>query len=324
MTAEPIRLAGARALVTGASGFIGRRLCRRLAAAGARVYGSSRTGELAGDELEGRSTGDLADTGFARRLVEEARPDVLFHLASRVTGSREPEAVLPTFQANLASTVNLLLAAREAGCRRLVLAGSMEEPEPAPGGVNAVPASPYAAAKGAASAYAAMFHALYGLAVVTARIFMVYGPGQRDLEKLVPYTVLALLRGERARFSSGRRPVDWIYVDDVVDGLIALAAAPGVEGERLDLGSGELTTVREVVERLAAIAGPAASAASLAFGELADRPLEPSPGAGVERTRELTGWRPAVGLDDGLRRTFEWYREALREGRLGEPPPATG
>jgi nucleoside-diphosphate-sugar epimerase len=169
-----------------------------------------------------------------------------------------------------------------------------------------------------------MFHALYGLPVVTARIFMVYGPGQRDLGKLVPYTVLALLRGERARFSSGRRPVDWVYVDDVVDGLIALAAAPGIEGERLDLGSGELVTVREVAERLAAIAGPAAAAAGLGFGELADRPFEPSPGAGVERTLELAGWRPAVSLDDGLRRTFEWYREAMREGRLGEPPPATG
>lgn len=315
MTGEPIGLRGARVLVTGASGFIGRRLCRRLAEAGARVHATSRSGELAGEELEGRSRGDLAEEGFARSLVEEARPELVFHLASRVTGSREPEAVLPTFRANLASTVNLLVAVRDAGCRRLVLAGSMEEAEPGAGGGPAVPASPYAAAKGAASAYARMFHGLYGLPVVTARLFMVYGPGQRDLGKLVPHVTVSLLGGERPRLSSGGRPVDWIYVDDAVAGLAALATAPGIEGERLDLGSGELVTVREVAERLAAIARSAGAAAELGLGELPDRPLETVRRADVERTRELTGWRPAVPLDQGLRRTYEAYRLEREAGR---------
>jgi nucleoside-diphosphate-sugar epimerase len=222
--------------------------------------------------------------------------------------------VLPTFQANLASTVNLLVAVRDAGCRRLVLAGSMEEPEPDAGSLP-VPASPYAAAKGAASAYARMFHALYGLPVVTARLFMVYGPGQRDLGKLVPHVATSLLRGERPRLSSGRRPVDWIYVDDVVDGLAALATAPGIEGERLDLGSGELVTVREVAERLAAIVRADGAAAELGVGELPDRPLETVRRADVERTRELTGWRPKVSLDEGLRRTYEGYRLERVAGR---------
>lgn len=315
MKAGSTGLRGARVLVTGASGFIGRRLCRRLAEAGARVYGASRAAELTAEELAGSSRGDLSDPELARSLVGETRPDLVFHLASHVTGSREPEAVLPTFQANLASTVNLLLAVREAGCRRLVLAGSMEEPEPEAGEAPAVPASPYAAAKGAAGAYARMFHALYGLPVVTARLFMVYGPGQRDLRKLVPHVVLALLRGERARLSSGRRPVDWIYVDDAVEGLVALATTQGIEGERLDLGSGELVTVREVAERLAAIARAAGAAAELGVGELPDRPLEPVRRADVERTRERTGWRPAVSLDEGLRRTFDRYRQEQEAGR---------
>lgn len=322
MTEGPIRLSGARVLVTGASGFIGRRLCRRLAEAGARVHGTGRSDALSAEELEGRSRGDLADEAFARGLLEEARPDLVFHLASRVTGSRDPEAVLPTFHANLTSTVNLLVATREAGCRRLVLAGSMEEPEPELdpdlGGGLPAPVSPYAAAKGAASAYARMFHALYGLPVVTARLFMVYGPDQRDLRKLVPHVAVSLLRGVRPPLSSGRRPVDWIYLDDAVEGLLALATAPGIEGERLDLGSGELVTVREVAERLAAIAAEAGvGAAGLGLGELPDRPLETVRRADAERTRARTGWRPAVPLDQGLRRTFDWYRAALQDGRLG-------
>jgi len=314
VTEESTGLRGARVLVTGASGFIGQRLCRRLAEAGARVHATGRSGELSGEELEGRSRGDLAEASFARSLVEEARPDLVFHLASRVTGSREPEAVLPTFHANLASTVNLLVAVRDAGCRRLILAGSMEEPEPDAESLP-VPASPYAAAKGAASAYARMFHALYGLPVVTARLFMVYGPGQRDLGKLVPHVTTSLLRGERPRLSSGRRPVDWIYVDDAVDGLAALATAPEIEGERLDVGSGELVTVREVAERLAAIVRAAGVAAELGVGELPDRPLETVRRADVERTRELTGWRPEVSLDEGLWRTYEAFRLERDAGR---------
>ena len=181
----------------------------------------------------------------------------------------------------------------------------MEEPEGPAGEEFPPPASPYAAAKQGASAYARMFHALYGTPVVTARVFMVYGPGQRDLAKLGPYVALSLQRGERPSLSSGERPVDWVYVDDVVEGLLALALTPGIEGRRLDLGSGELVTVRGVAERLAELAG---EGAELGIGERPDRPMEPVRRADVETTRELTGWTPRVALDDGLARTGEHYR----------------
>jgi nucleoside-diphosphate-sugar epimerase len=91
--------------------------------------------------------------------------------------------------------------------------------------------SPYAAAKFAASAYGRMFHALYHTPVTILRLFMVYGPGQQDLRKLVPYVTLALLKGEMPRVSSGVREVDRIYVDDVAAGYLAAATATGVEGE---------------------------------------------------------------------------------------------
>ena len=78
-----------------------------------------------------------------------------------------------------------------------------------------------------------MFHALYKLPVVIARVFMVYGPAQQDLTKLVPYVILSILRGETPKISSGGRPVDWIYVSDVVDGFMALAERPGIDGPEL-------------------------------------------------------------------------------------------
>jgi hypothetical protein len=112
------------------------------------------------------------------------------------------------------AAANVLVAATEGGVRRLLLAGSLEEPDPHESWP--VPASPYAAAKLGAGAVARMCHALYGTPVVWLRLFMVYGPAQPDVRKLIPHVTLSLLRGEAPRLSNGKRLVDWIYVDDVV------------------------------------------------------------------------------------------------------------
>ena len=226
-------------LVTGAGGFIGTRLVQRLAASGVRVHGTTRSqrAPIAG------LTWHVADLGHHQavdHLIGKLRPQTIFHLASHVVGAREREHVRPTFLANLASTVHLLDAVtRVGGCQRFVQVGSLEEPDP--GEPLLAPSSPYAAAKASASAYGRMFYQLYGTPVVLARLFMVYGPTQRDLRKLIPYVILQLLRGEEPRLSSGTRPVDWIYVDDVVEGLVRLGTTVGLEGQRVDLGSGRLS-----------------------------------------------------------------------------------
>ncbi len=298
-------------LLTGASGFIGSHLSASLLRSGARVHAVSRRPQPAMPMGPRWWQGDLGDFKWARSLFDAIRPEVVFHLSSTVSGSRDLAAVLPTLQDNLVSTVNILVSSQEFGCRRIVLAGSLEEPEPALEPL--VPASPYAAAKMAGSAYARMFHALYETPVVIARLFMVYGPGQKDLRKLVPYVILSLLRGEAPRLSSGTRPVDWIYVDDVVDGLLTAATHPNLEGRTVELGSGRFATVREVVEELVRIVD---CGIQPVFGGVADRPFEQVRIADVAATREQMGWGPQVSLEDGLRRTAEWYGRELREGRL--------
>lgn len=300
----------ARVLVTGASGFLGARLCERLTAAGAVVAAVSRTARSERSGGPRWLTGDLSNADHASRLVEASSPDYVFHLASHVYGARDLALVAPTFRDNLTTTVNLLTALAERSCRRVVLAGSLEEPDP--GEAFAVPSSPYAASKFAASAYGRFFHALYGTPVAIARIFMVYGPGQKDLDKLVPYVALSLLRGESPGLSGGTREVDWIYVDDVVEGLAAMALADASDGRTVDLGSGELTTVREVAETLAGIVG---GPAEPTFGALADRAMEQVRVADVEATRERIGWSPGVSLREGLSRTVDWCRELRASGR---------
>ena len=163
-----------KSLVTGASGFIGTALCRRLIASGVEFMGFRATRWppmqcTCGVPLSARSpethkppkvqwwNTDLADLEAARSLIRAVRPDATFHLASLATGSRDLEMVLPIFRNNFLTAFNLLISTAENSIGRIVLAGSFEEPDEA----NSVPCSPYAAAKWSASGYARMFHALY-------------------------------------------------------------------------------------------------------------------------------------------------------------------
>jgi nucleoside-diphosphate-sugar epimerase len=291
--------AGSRTvLVTGASGFIGRALVRRLVAEGHTTVCSSRhpAGVVEGAEWV---AGDLADRAFVRRLVSHARPAVVYHLASHVTGSRSIDVVPTTLVNNLVASVSVLEAVADAGCDRTVLIGSGDEPMP-----GDTPCSPYAATKWAVGGYARMFASLYGTPLTTARPFMVYGPDQPDTSKVVPYTIMSLLRGEAPTLSSGQRLCDWVYIDDVVDALVVLADAPRALGRVVDVGSGRLHTVRQVVETLATLVG---TGIKPVFGGLPDRPGETEAVADVAETARVCGWRAATDLHEGLKRTVAWY-----------------
>ncbi|HEY8524099.1 MAG TPA: NAD(P)-dependent oxidoreductase [Acidimicrobiales bacterium] len=285
--------------MTGASGFIGRALARRLVADG---WATVCTARRAADDVVPGATwvaGDLSERSFAERLVAEVRPAVVFHLAGEVTGARSLAAVHPTLASNLVASVNVLAAATEAGCGRVVLIGSGDEPGP-----DGTPCSPYAAAKWAVGGYARMFRSLYGTPVTTARPFMVYGPDQPDTSKVVPYTITSLLRGEAPVLSSGRRLCDWVYIDDVVDALLAVAEAPAALGRVVDVGSGRLLPVRHVVETIAALVG---GDVEPRFGGRADRPGETEAVADLAATARACGWVPTTDLAEGLARTLAWY-----------------
>jgi len=293
------QLTGRRVLVTGASGFLGSHLCRRLHMAGADVRGVSRVPRTDADFIRW-SADDLSDLDRVRRLFEAQRPEIVFHLSGAVTAATALELVEPVFRSLLTSTVNVLVAAAEFGRARVVLAASLEEPQE----VEGVPASSYAAAKAAAGAYGRMFHVLYQVPVILVRPFMTYGPGQ-PIGKILPHVILALLEERAPRLASGRRQVDWIYVDDVIEGMAMAATREGVEGQTLDLGSGRLVTIREAVEAIVGIMKPRVEPV---FGAVPDRPVEITRVADVARVKQLLGWEPSTSLETGLARTIDWYR----------------
>ncbi|MFI7449281.1 NAD-dependent epimerase/dehydratase family protein [Nonomuraea sp. NPDC049714] len=361
-----------RVLVTGATGFIGGHLVARLSSLGAQVHAVSRRPPAAAGPGEGRHdeqrpggqhpsgqqpdgqrhngqrhdeqqpagqrhdvqwhVADLSDAAATAGLVARVSPEVVLHLASEVTGVREPATVAPTLAGNLTAAVNLLTAVTGTPVRSVVLAGSVEEPRD-----GLAPSSPYAAAKAAATGYARMFHALWQVPVSVLRVAMVYGPGQPDTTKLVPYVTSSLLRGQEPELTSGSRMVTWVYVEDVVDAFVLAGADGAAAGQVLDIGTAEPVSIRDTVELLATLVNDTAADRTMtggpgddrtdgpevdrtaANGPLAGRTVRPRFGAVAARPLDRTqrsdpgpaervlGWRPATSLEAGLRQTIAWY-----------------
>lgn len=297
-----------RYLVTGARGFIGSHIVRRLAAGGADVHATTRAQPLKQRGVRWWQV-DLADSARTGQVVQEVRPDVVVHLASRVEGTRDLDAVVPMLNDNLVSAVNIMAASSTVPACRVVLAGSVEEVGDVPEEIGAQ--SPYAASKVAATTYALLFRDVWDLRVVVLRLAMVYGPADPNTKRLVPHVINSLLDGVAPALSSGTRRVDWVYIDDVVDALLAAAVQPGALGHVMDIGSGTPASIREIVSM---IAGLIDSAVEPAFGSLPDRARERDLRADIRPAARHLNWRPRVSLPTGVERTVEWYRAIRSAG----------
>jgi nucleoside-diphosphate-sugar epimerase len=295
---------GMTVLVTGANGFLGRHLIERLHPQGAKIYAVSRSVPAAADGIEWRQ-GDLTHLDWLQDLTTDIRPDVIFQMASCSLGGQDAQFVLPTFENDLRVTVNTLLAAKQCGCSRVVLVASLEEPV-LDGRPVQIP-SPYAAAKACCTYYGLMFHQLYGVPVTMLRPFMTYGPGQKPY-KLIPHTLLSLLKREVPQLSSGERPVDWVYVDDVITAFLQAAVRPEAVGATIDLGSGTLVPVRDVVRQIHQFMPDAPGPL---FGALPDRIMETVRCAETETAAKILNWRATTPLEEGLSKTVAWYRERM-------------
>lgn len=301
--------ADTKVLVTGASGFLGSHLCRRLLELGAEVHATSRGIHTSRAGKLRWWQSDLIEIEKVREILSKSKPDVIYHLAGSVGAIPNKDLILPTFHSLLTSTVNVLIGATELGCRRVILSGSLTEP--GPNESNPTPSSPYAAAKWAASGYGRMFHTLYNLPTVIVTPFMTYGPSQ-DSRKLIPSVILSLLQSKAPRLSSGQWEADWVYVDDVIEGFLAAGVVPGIEGLTVDLGTGRKRSVCEVVKMIAHLMD---SPSKLLFGAIEDRPMEPIRIANNMETQRRLGWAAKTSLKEGLAQTIQWYADQTTAAR---------
>jgi len=292
-----------RVLITGASGFLGGHLAERLASVGARLHLVSRSTPPSG--LPGCwHRQDLSDARETERLLRRIEPELIFHLTSESRGGTELDNVLPTFRNDLACAVNCMVAATIVRCRRTIIIGSLEEPDGQSGIASVAPAAltPYAVAKYAGHMYADFFRIAYGLPLVMVILFMTYGPRQKPF-KVIPYTILTLLAGGQPRLSSGKRLVDWIYVNDAIDCLVAAGTASDVDGKTFEVGSSELVSIASMTNLIASLIP---GNRGILFGAEPDRGHNRV--ANIEPAAQYLGWRPRTPLRQGLEATIDWYR----------------
>jgi UDP-glucose 4-epimerase len=285
------------AIITGGTGFLGSHLAARLVDDGWKTYITTRQSAASSHSGVERIVCDLADMDQAANAIESVKPDVVFHLAGSVSARPDASLAREIFRSHVLSAHNLLDIALRNAFRRLVLCGSMMEM------TNEVPSSPYAAAKGVVRVYGEMFHSLWASPVVVVRPYMTFGPRQ-STEKVLPYVIQSLQNGESPRLESGHWSADWIYVDDVIDGFVKAAMTPEIEGAVLDLGRGELHSLRDMVGKIVSQMG---TDVPVIFGARADRPNVPVRTADVSKTLSTLNWSPNVSLEEGLARTIASY-----------------
>lgn len=311
-------LAGARVLVTGASGFIGSHLTRQLIDEGAEVHALTSTVSSVYPQrllpLRGRITlheGNLADRSAMDALAEAARPQYVFHLGAYTHVGKSWQRVDECVQANVQGTLNLLQALAPHGYERFVYTGTSEiygdvdVPFTESGPVN--PVSPYSVSKYAGERYCRMFVQGRGWPIVMVRPFNAYGPAQSP-DRVIPEIIVRALRGQRLAMTQGNQTREFNYVTDIAAGFVA-AALRGEPGQVYNIGCGEEVSMRDLATTLLRLMGDPIRPE---FGALPDRPTEIwRMYADAARAREQLGWQPAVSLEDGLRRTIAWYTEEL-------------
>lgn len=295
-----------RVLVTGATGFIGHHLVARLAALGATIYAGTSPSSPAPASSSPSSLRylafDLREPEAVRAAVAEAAPDVAFHLAA--VGVTNPDATpAAALAVNAGGTIHLLeaLKDRASNIKRVVLTGTCHEYGAREAMEGLDPFNAYAASKVAAWAFGRMYWRAHGLPTVTVRPFQVYGPGQPEAT-LIPAAIDAALSGVNFPMTPGEQARDFIYVADVIQGMLAAATAPDIAGQSLDLGTGTARPIRAVVERIWQLTDASGRIQAGA------RPYRPGVvmhlAADAERTARLTNWRAQTTLEEGLRTTI--------------------
>ncbi len=310
-----------RVLITGGSGFVGACLAHELVARQHEVhlllrpqYQQWRLRDIAGKFIP--HTGDLRDLESIRRAVSAAQPEVIFNLAvhGAYPAQRDRATILQT---NWIGTANLLEALEGHDYQRLVHAGSSSEyghkQHPMRECDAPEPRNDYAVTK-AASSMLCLSEAYKGKPVCVVRIFSAYGPWEEPT-RLVPYVMSCYARGEAPKVTAGRQPRDFIYVEDVVSLLTIAAEHPAVTGRVLHAGTGRQHTVRDIIEMIAEVCGD--GRLGPIYGAEPARSDEPTHWvADIERTTELTGWRPTYDLRAGVEKMWRWYRDAQPSGKL--------
>ena len=306
-----------RYVVTGGAGFIGSNTVDELVRRGHSVVvlddlSSGKEENLA----ESRNKisfikGSITDLEAVRKAMPEA--DYVLHLAARTSVPRSIKDPLETNRTNVDGTLNVLVAARDAKVKRIVFAASSsaygETPAlPKVETMEPQPISPYGVTKYVGELYAQTFGRVYGLENVSLRYFNIFGPRQDPASPysgvLAKFCTAFLEETQPVIFGDGEQTRDFTYVDNAVSANLLACEAPNVSGKVFNIGVGGRFSLNQTVELLRSISG---TKLEVKYDPPRDGDIRDSQ-ADITQARELLGYDPQVEFEQGLRRTFEWYR----------------
>lgn len=305
---------GQRGLVTGADGFIGSHLVERLAELGADLYcivePDSDCWRLR--DIERKITilrYDICDSKL-KNVIKKISPQKVFHLASFVESARDVSLTKAMFKINLLGTVNLMDSLKDLGCDVIINTGTCEEygNNTAPFKETDLPrpVSPYSASKTASTFYCQMLWNSFKMPIVTLRPFLTYGPKQ-STNLFIPSLIDACLRGEDFEMTKGEQTREVNYVSDIVDGFILAGCKNKAIGKIINIGCGRDYKIKDIAEKIIDFTG---AHIKLKTGKLSYRAGE------VKRfycdntlAKKALGWKAKIKLNEGLKRTIEWYKK---------------
>src|ERR1700676_1993139 len=319
-----------RYLVTGGAGFIGSNTVDELVRRGHSVvvlddFSSGKEDNLA--EVRNKITfirGSITDIEVVRKAMHEA--DYVLHLAARTSVPRSVKDPIETNRINIDGTLNVLVAARDAKVRRIVFAASSsaygETPTlPKVENMEPQPISPYGVTKYVGELYAQTFGRCYGLENVCLRYFNIFGPRQDPSSPysgvLAKFCTAFLEDTQPVIFGDGEQTRDFTYVENAVQANLLACEGPSASGRGVNIGVGERFSLNQTVALLNKISG---KNLEVKYDSPRDGDIRDSQ-ADISQAREFLGYDPQVGFEEGLRRTFEWYR-AMQEKASAPAPPA--
>lgn len=309
-------LEGRVVLVTGARGFIGSHLVRRLLEEKAEVHVLLRkdTNQFRiQDIIENLIVwyGDLKEYPSICDCIRNSRPQIIFHFAALRDVTRDFELIDPMIDINIKGTLNLLKGVIEekVALECFVNTGTSEEygdgTTPFHEEHREIPVSPYSASKVAATYFCQMVNKTFGLPIVTLRPFLTYGPYQ-DIDMFIPSLIYHCLEGKDFPMTEGDQTREFNYIDDIVEAYLLAACCPEARGKIINIGNGVEYKIKDVAEKIVNMMD---NPIKLLINTLPKRQGEAEHFfCSNERARLFLGWSPKINLDEGLEKTINWYK----------------
>lgn len=302
-----------RAFVTGGTGFIGSHLIEALLKNGHFTVGLIRDHQMTVSALcDSWVDGDLSSITSLERVLSEYEIDTVFHLAAQSQFACAVRDPVGTFEANIRGTWNLLEACRRQKVNRSIVSSSDKahgrSSTPYTEDTPLTPDRPYETSKACVDLLVRTYASTYGMNAASTRFVNIYGPGDLNMNRLIPNTIRRILKGEPPIIRNGSvMKRDFLYIDDAIDGYVKLANSQYVGP--MCFGTGESISIESVVRQIMDIMRCSNSAIQIE-SDMQGEIIEQS--STYNLAHRVLGWKPTTSLDEGLKKTIEWYREFLK------------